>query len=79
MLLANSDSRPPPQLHPKTWLLELGGRVTSSREGGEDHMPLWVAEAECFGKKHRVGPLASKKLAEAVAAEGLLRKLSIMM
>ena len=66
------------QIHPKTLLIEQGGSVVSERQGGPDHLPLWSAVAKKGSLNLRVGPQASKREAEAMAAEGLLRRMGVL-
>ncbi len=56
---------------PKNRLLELGGTVSSTRCGGEEHMPIFEAVARLDDRTARAQG-ASKKVAERDACEAVL-------
>ena len=60
-----------PDKNSKGLLLNLGGKVSSYRDGGNDHSPLFRAKAE-FGGIVTKGEGKSKKKAEQDAAGKLL-------
>jgi dsRNA-specific ribonuclease len=72
-LLRGIDGQPEHIVPSKTRLMELGGKVESARMGGADHEQKWKATATLRGRAAQTGPHPSKRIAEALAAEQVLR------